>query len=308
MVKLGPQERALILRIRWLIGPPEGGEFLPASSPHRFNEVGIGVADEVRKGRRLSVLLPHEEERNEGRKQHDPSRELHPFEADKLTQPFAPHPVSHLVVVLRKDHEHMRRDIPRGISVPTVAIGGVLARIDEPLAKGLDEIPEAPEILVISRLVFRQERMEGMVEVVIPLGVQAVSPKFPRADNARIIEVALGDDVDLPIEPLRLLVYGRGQLQKRMGGEIQDAVDCIDPQGIDMKLRHPVQGILDEKTPNRIAVGSIEVDGRTPRGFVAIGEIRTEIPQVITFWTQVVIHHIQHDGYSPPVARVHQAL
>ena len=107
MVQLGPQECLFILRIRGFIGPSEFSEFLTASPAHRFNEARIGMTDKVWKGRRLPVFLAHEEEGNKRGKQNDPCGEFRPFLTDQSGEPFAAHPVSHLVVVLGEDHEAM---------------------------------------------------------------------------------------------------------------------------------------------------------------------------------------------------------
>ena len=215
VIELGPEKSLLILGIRWLGGPSEGGEFLSTPSPHRLDEGPVGVAYEVRKGRRLPVFLAHEEEGNEGREQYDSRGKLHSFQTDQLAQAFPLHPVSHLVMVLREDHKSVRRDILGGVSVAAPTVRGVLPRVDEALVKCFGEIPELSEVLVIPRPFTGQQRMEGVVEVVVPLGIEAVSPQLPRPDNPRVIEGTLGNEVDPSVEPFRLIVHRQGQLLKK---------------------------------------------------------------------------------------------
>ena len=44
--------------------PFKGRKLHLATEPYRFDQVRIGVADEIEKGRRFSVLLAHEQQGN----------------------------------------------------------------------------------------------------------------------------------------------------------------------------------------------------------------------------------------------------
>ena len=60
-----------------------------------------------------------------------------------------------------------------------------------------------------------------------------------------------------------------------------------------MTLSDPVQGVLDEEPAHLITQRTIEVQGRTPWGFVAVRKIRTEIPEVVALRTQMVVDHVE---------------
>jgi hypothetical protein len=70
----------------------------------------------------------------------------------------------------------MGRNMPGGVSMAAVAVGGMLSAVDVTILPGPGQIPDLPEVAVIARLFPREKGMEGMVEIVVPLGVQAVSP------------------------------------------------------------------------------------------------------------------------------------
>ena len=92
-------------------------------TPHDPYQARVGVADEVLEGRSLAILLAHEQQRNERREQDRAGGQLELLERHQLAQAFATHSVPHLVVVLRKDHEPVRRYVTRGSAVPPLPVG-----------------------------------------------------------------------------------------------------------------------------------------------------------------------------------------
>ena len=123
------------------------------------------------------------------------------------------------------------------------AITGILPREDEPLAVGGGELGEFAEIGVIPLPLAGQQGVQGMVEVVVPLGIEAVAAALGRGNGAHVVEIALGDDLHPPPQGPRLAVNRRGQLlQDVPGAEIEDAVDGIEAQGVDVVLASPRRG------------------------------------------------------------------
>ena len=57
-------------------------------------------------------------------------------------------------------------------------IGRVLAGINEAFAESLGKVFEPSKILVVSRRLARQQGVQGVVEVIVPLRVQPVAPGF----------------------------------------------------------------------------------------------------------------------------------
>jgi hypothetical protein len=193
--------------------------------------------------------------------------------------------------------------------VAPLAVAGILAGVDEPLAEGLGQLGKLPEIDVVAVPPAGQKRAQSMVEVVVPLGVEPVAAELRRRDGAHVVEGAFGDDLYGPDEFPRLPVDRFGQLLENVPGpEIEDPVDGIDPQSVHVVLRHPVEGVADEVVPHLVAVRAVEVDRLPPRGPVAVGEVRSEAAEVVPLRPQVVVDDVEDHRQPPAVAGVDQLL
>src|SRR3989337_2665343 len=105
-----------------------------------------------------------------------------------------------------------------------------------------------PEVPVIALLLACQERMQGMMEVVIPLGIQAIAAYLPGIDDPDIVQIALRNHIDFSAQHFRLSVHRFPEFfQEVSRAEIEYPMDRIDPKGIDMILRDPVEGIRSEE-------------------------------------------------------------
>lgn len=96
--------------------------------------------------------------------------------------------------------------------------------------------------------------------------------------------------------------------KKREGAGVENPVYGVESQRIDVKILQPVQRVADKEMPHLVAVRPIEVQRRSPRRFVVIGEIRPVLAQVIAFRTQVVVDHVQSHSHSPFVRGIYQPL
>src|SRR5437764_12235156 len=100
-----------------------------------------------------------------------------------------------------------------------------------------------------------------MVEAVVPLRIQAISPDGWSTQQARIVQVTLGSQIDLPLQPLGLRVHDVCQFRhKGVGRTVHDSVYGIEPQGVDMAGGDPIEGTLNEKLSYLIAVRPVEVE------------------------------------------------
>src|SRR5262245_35709560 len=89
---------------------------------------------------------------------------------------------------------------------------------------------------------------------------------------------------------------------------IDDRVHRIDAQSVEMKLIDTHQSILDEKLPDVIAMRSVEIQGHAPRGLVSIGEIRSELAQIVSFGAEVVVDDVEDHGQPTLMRSVDQSL
>src|ERR1700732_5390400 len=111
-------------------------------------------------------------------------------------QSFAEHPVPHLVMVLREDKKSLGGHILRRVAVPSLAVNGVLAGVNGTFSESLSQLRNPAEIGVISVSLAGQRRVDGMMEIVIPLGIQAHSARLRRPEDASVIPVAFHDHVE----------------------------------------------------------------------------------------------------------------
>ena len=74
-------------------------------------------------------------------------------------------------MILRKDHELVTWSVLRRTAMSSSSILRELPCKDEPPAQRFFHIAYRPEILVISDPFTRKQAVEGMVKIIIPLGV-----------------------------------------------------------------------------------------------------------------------------------------
>src|SRR6266850_480939 len=178
MIEYGALERRDILWIGWFSLPGEAGELLAPSPPHRVDKLWIEMADEILKRRDFAVFLSHEQKRDERGQQDGAGGQLESFQRDQLTQALTEHAVAHLIVILRKDHELLRWHVTGGMAVPPPAIRRIVASIHESLAKRLSQVFKLPEILIIAAPIIGEQDAQGVVKIVIPLGIEPIAPEL----------------------------------------------------------------------------------------------------------------------------------
>src|SRR6202451_904875 len=146
-----------------------------------------------------------------------------------------------------------------------------------------------------------------MVKIVIPHRVKSPSADFRCANDPSIVSIALRDQMDVPAERLGPGMNGCAKFfEEGSRGIIHNRVDGVEAKGIDGEGRYPFQRILDEISGDLVALCVIEIDRLSPRRLVKIREIRTEISQVITLWTKMVVDHIEHHRDFQFMASVNQ--
>ena len=309
MVELGAREGLFILGVRRLVRPFRGRPLGPAPLADRLDQVRVGMADEKRERGRLAVFFPHEQQGQAGRKQNDAGRHFEGLLREGARQPVAPSAVSHLVVVLCEHHQPVRGDVAGGVAVAALAEFGNLAGIDKPLPQRLQQLLELPEIPVIALAFSGDHHMQGVVKIVVPLGVEAHPPQFGGADQPGVVQGAFGDEIN-PATQVRGFQMNRPAefFQERPSRKVPYGVHRIQAQGIDMELRDPVEGVFDEETAHLVTVGPVEVQRSPPGGAVEIGKVGAELGKVIAFRSEVVVDGVQNHGQPFPVAGVDKPL
>ena len=105
-----------------------------------------------------------------------------------------------------------------------------------------------------------------MVEVVVPLAIQAIASFGNRSNDSYIVQVALSNHMNDPAQPIGLGMHGFGQFTQNVtGAKVEDAMDGVQPESVDMKLSDPIERIIDEVRADFVAVGPVIVDRASPR-------------------------------------------
>src|SRR5437762_11048199 len=147
------------------------------------------------------------------------------------------------------------------------------------------------------------------MKVVVPLRIEAVASKLHGPNQTRIIQGAFRNDMNTTIERGPLFVHRIAKFfEEVQRGVIENGVHGVQAKRVDVIIRNPFQRVRDEKMTNLVAVRVIEVQCRTPRRFVAIGKVRSELRQVISFGSDVVIDDVEHNGESSLMTRINELL
>src|SRR5215475_7924806 len=94
----------------------------------------------------------------------------------------------------------------------TATVDGIAAGIDETLRKCLSHMLEIAEIDVITLALSRQQCVHRVMEVIVPLRIEAVSTEFGRSNNASIVKGTFGNHIYAAIQTRAARVDGIGKL------------------------------------------------------------------------------------------------
>ncbi len=151
--------------------------------------------------------------------------------------------------------------------------------------------------------------MQCVMEVLVPLRVQAVAAGLDRPCHARVVAVVLRDHHQVPPELASEALHLGGELFEEMGGRgIDDRMHRVKAQAVDVIVAQPHQGVVDEEAAHGVTVRAVEVHRVAPRGVVAVGEIRPELREVVAVRAEVVVDHVQQHRNAPAVTGIDQAF
>src|SRR5262252_2390158 len=119
----------------------------------------------------------------------------------------------------------------------------------------------------------RQQDMQGMVNIIIPLSVIKFDRTgFIASKIARGVVCILQYEVDKPF-PGEAIAHGARQLSQDVGsGFVDDRMDGIEAQAVDAVFLEPIERIVHEEIAHYTTAGSIEVDGISPWRCMATGK------------------------------------
>ena len=125
--------------------------------------------------------------------------------------------------------------------MPAAAKAGMFAGIGEAIAIGFDELSEFAIVLVVAGALAGEKRAQAVMEVVIPLRVQAATALLARADQPGIVVGAFRDQKNLPFEPRRgAMDFGAEIFEKSHRRMIANRVHGVQAQRVDVEFTDPI--------------------------------------------------------------------
>jgi hypothetical protein len=96
------------------------------------------------------------------------------------------------------------------------------------------------QVSVIASPLARDEHVGGVMKVVAPHRVETQATALARAHDARVIQITLPDQIEVPPELLCASMDDlRKLLEERLGGAIDDRVHGVQAQRIDVEVFQP---------------------------------------------------------------------
>src|SRR4029453_5869554 len=99
--------------------------------------------------------------------------------------------------------------------------------------------------------------MQRVVEIVAPLGVDAVAADLPWTDNSRVVEIALGDKCQVTARlRLKLGPFTSQLFEKMYRRSINDGVHGVNAQSVEVVVFEPHQRIVTKESTYFITTNS----------------------------------------------------
>lgn len=145
---------------------------------------------------------------------------------------------------------------------------GVRPVVEERAGHGLGDGGQRSlgEVRVIALGLTGQRGVQGVVEVVVPLGVQPEAARVARCRGPRVAEVGLGDQRQRTAQFRRERVGRRRQfLQEGQRPAVGQGVDRVQSQPVQPVVPQPAERAAQQEGPHLVRTGSVEID-RRPHG------------------------------------------
>ncbi len=167
----------------------------------------------------------------------------------------------------------------------------------------------AAEVLVVALRLTGQRNVQPVVDVIGPLRRHPESTVGCGRDHRRVVEVALGDQVERSAELIGQCRNGIGELDEQVPLPLVDErVDGVKAQGVDVEVTQPAQRVLDDERTDLFGPGGVEIDGWSPRGQVCLREVGAEPAEVVPARSEVVVDDVKADSEPATVARIDEPL
>ena len=137
--------------------------------------------------------------------------------------------------------------------------------VDVSLAERGGEIRHRTEVGVVVVALSREQRVQRVVEVVVPLGVATHATALLRSDEPRVVGGALRDQPDVTPGLLRVRVDRVDErFHEGIRTRIGDRIHGIEPERVDPEVGNPLERVLHEEVAHFVRAGAVEVEGVAP--------------------------------------------
>lgn len=201
-----------------------------------------------------------------------------------------------LVMVLQEQHERAGRQVAAGFAAwRAVAVG--LALEHEAFAQAASQFVDRP-LPVVGVVAFGlagQQHVQGIVAVVVPLGVEALF------EQRGLVVLVLQHQPDMPAR-----LHGSAHPLRQLDEKIRlvDGMHGVQAQAVAAVLAQPHQGVLDKVLAH---LGAAEVDRGAPGRLPVLAEKRAGVlMQVIAVGAEVVVDHVHQHHQAVAVGIVDQ--
>src|SRR5690242_9990979 len=186
---------------------------------------------------------------------------------------------------------------------------GILAGVDEGFLERARNMRDAAVVGVVATLLAGEQRVDGVMKVVAPLPIEAVSVLIDGTHELGIVEITLADDDDSATVSLARCVDSlRDFLKEVLRAEIEDPVDRIEAETVAVILLYPVPCVVDDEAPHVVAVGIVVVESGSPGRPVLLGEVRPELAEVVALRPDVVVDDVENDGEAGRMRALDEVL
>ena len=180
--------------------------------------------------------------------------------------------------------------------------------MEEAALADLSQCTQRLEVGVVALGLPGERDVHGVVEVVAPLGVEAVAAGFARGDQRRVVEVGLRDQRQRPA----LVRRERGHLDRHLLEEVgarlvAEGVYGIQSQPVDVMVLQPHPCVVEDVATHLVAARGVEVHQVAP-GVRAFLEVRPEGGEVVPGGAEVVVDDVLDDAQPRRVTTVDEAL
>ena len=134
------------------------------------------------------------------------------------------------------------------------------------------------------------------MEVIAPLRVEGVAAGFWCSYDARIIQIALGDQEQFSSQlRLKYARLGRQLFKKMNRRHVENLMHRVEAQCIEAIVAQHHERVITEIAAHFVAARTVEIDGAPPRGRISIGVVVAKSIEVVTQWSEVVVDDVSDD-------------